>query len=58
LSDMQRDLLVLFGVLPPAVLNYVVAELFRQEPRRVATIVMVGNLSSIVTIPAMLAFIL
>lgn len=58
LGDMQRDLLILFGVLPPAVLNYVVAELFRQEPSRVAAIVMVGNLSSIVTIPVVLAFVL
>ena len=58
LGDMQRRLLILFGVLPPAVLNYVVAELFRQEPSRVAAVVTVGNLSSIVTIPVVLAFVL
>ncbi len=58
LSEMQSRLLVLFGVLPPAVLNYVVAELFRQEPSRVAAVVTVGNLSSIVTIPVVLAFVL
>ena len=32
LDDAQRGLLILFGCLPPAVLNFMVAEQFRQEP--------------------------
>jgi predicted permease len=50
--------LVLFAVLPPAVLNYVLAELYRQEPESVASIVIWGNLASLLTIPLTLAFIL
>jgi len=51
LDDLQRGLLVLFGCLPPAVLNFMVAEQFRQEPARVASIVLIGNLLSIVFVP-------
>ena len=51
LSDLQRGLLILFGCLPPAVLNFMVAEQFRQEPARVASIVLIGNLLSIAFVP-------
>ena len=54
----QGALLLLFSVLPPAVLNFMVAERYGQEPRRVASIVLLGNLSSILVIPATLWFIL
>jgi predicted permease len=43
--------LILFAVLPPPVLNYVLAEQYRQEPETVASIVIWGNLASLVTIP-------
>lgn len=56
LPPMQERLLLVFGALPPAVLNYVVAEKYRQEPHRVASIVMLGNLASFVSIPVVLAF--
>ena len=58
LPGQQAPLLLLFSVLPPAVLNFMVAERFGQEPRRVASIVLLGNLSSILVIPATLWFIL
>jgi len=51
LDSMQYGLLVIFGALPPAVLNYLVAEQYRQEPEKVASIVMLGNLGSLVAIP-------
>jgi hypothetical protein len=51
LTPAQQGLLVLFGCLPPAVLNFMVAEQFRQEPGRVASIVLIGNLLSIVFVP-------
>ncbi len=51
LDAMQRGLLILFGCLPPAVLNFMVAELYHQEPAKVASIVLIGNLASIVVIP-------
>ncbi|MDH3218974.1 MAG: AEC family transporter [Gammaproteobacteria bacterium] len=54
----QVPLLLLFSILPPAVLNYMVAERYSQEPHRVASIVLVGNLSSLVVIPIALWFIL
>lgn len=54
----QRALLLVFGALPPAVLNYVFAERYRQEPDKVASIVMIGNLASLLFIPLALAFVL
>lgn len=59
--DMPEDqipLFILFAALPPAVLNFVVAEKFNQEPARVASIVMMGNLASIFIIPIVFAAIL
>jgi malate permease and related proteins len=45
------SLLILFGSLPPAVLNFIVAEQYNQEPAKVASIVMIGNLLAIVFVP-------
>jgi len=56
-GDRSRQL-ILFAALPPAVLNYVLAEKYRQEPETVASIVIWGNLASLVTIPLTLAVIL
>jgi predicted permease len=55
LDDMHRGLLILFGCLPPAVLNFMVAEQFRQEPQKVASIVLIGNLMSLLFVPLGLA---
>jgi hypothetical protein len=46
-----RAQLLLFAVLPPAVLNFMVAELYQQEPEKVASIVMLGNLAAIIFVP-------
>jgi hypothetical protein len=51
LDNMQRGLLILFGCLPPAVLNFMVAEQYSQEPAKVASIVLLGNLLAIVFVP-------
>lgn len=56
LSPLQSGLLLVFGALPPAVLNYIVSEQYNQEPRKVASIVMLGNLGSLIAIPATLYF--
>lgn len=56
LPPLQANLLLVFGALPPAVLNYVVAEKYCQEPARVASIVMIGNLISFVSVPIVLVF--
>lgn len=55
LDAQQRGLLVLFGALPPAVLNFMVAEQFKQEPGKVASIVLIGNVMSVIFIPVGLA---
>jgi predicted permease len=51
LDSNQQGLLILFGSLPPAVLNFMVAEQYAQEPGKVASIVLIGNLLSIVFVP-------
>jgi len=51
LNAMQTGLLYLFGALPPAVLNFMVAEQYRQEPGKVASIVLIGNVMSVLFIP-------
>jgi len=58
LSTHDSALLILFGALPPALLNYVFAERYMQEPERVASIVMVGNVISMVVIPLTLYYVL
>jgi malate permease and related proteins len=51
LSPVQQGLLILFGCLPPAVLNFMVAEQYDQEPAKVASIVLIGNAASLVFVP-------
>jgi len=55
LDPLQSGLLLIFGSLPPAVLNFMVAEQFNQEPAKVASIVLIGNVLSIVFVPLGLA---
>jgi len=56
LSTTHYALLLVFAALPPAVLNVLVAEQYQQEPDRVASIVLLGNLASLVIMPAALWF--
>jgi len=56
LTPLQSSLLLVFSALPPAVLNYLIAEQYRQEPGKVASIVMLGNLTGLVSLPIALAF--
>ena len=55
LDATQAGLLILFGCLPPAVLNFMVAEQYHQEPGKVASIVLIGNAASIVFVPIALS---
>lgn len=57
LSGLQAASLWVFAALPPAVLNYLVAEQYRQEPHKVASLVLIGNLGSLVVMPLVLALI-
>ncbi|MCD6673262.1 MAG: AEC family transporter [Burkholderiaceae bacterium] len=47
----QRAQIYLFAALPPAVLTFLVAEQFGQEPDKVAAIVLLGNLAAVVFVP-------
>jgi predicted permease len=58
MPKLHQDILVLFGVLPPAVINFMLAEQYHREPEQVASMVLIGNLASIITIPALLIFLL
>jgi hypothetical protein len=55
LDAASRGQLFLFAALPPAVLNFMLAELYHQEPEKVASIALVGNLAAVVFVPAGLA---
>lgn len=56
LSAVEAGILLVFAALPPAVFNVLVAEKYQQEPEQVASLVMLGNLGSLIIIPATLWF--
>lgn len=58
LPPVQAGMLLLFGALPPAVLNYLVAERYQQQPEQVAAMVLFSNAASIVVMPLVLAWVL
>lgn len=51
LSHSQQGMLYLFAALPPAIVNYLLAEKHQQEPHMVAAIVLLGNFASILFVP-------
>ena len=51
LEPAQRGLLLLYAALPPAVMNYIFADRYQQEPGLVSAIVVVGNIASIFFVP-------
>ncbi len=55
LGPAQLGMLYVFASLPPAVLNFLIAEEYRQEPEKVASIVLLGHLASLVFVPLALA---
>ncbi len=58
LDKTQIGALILFGALPPAVMNFLFAKRYQQEPTKVSAIVLVGNLLAIITLPLALLFVL
>lgn len=48
----QRGQMYLFASLPPAVFCFMVAEQYNQEPDKVASIVLLGNLAALAFVPA------
>jgi predicted permease len=51
LSPAQRGQLFLFAALPPAVFCFMIAERYQQEPDKVASVVMIGNLAALLFVP-------
>ena len=58
LSGRDAAMLIVFGALPPAVLNFMFAERYKQEPQRVASIVLIGNLAALFCLPFALGLVL
>jgi predicted permease len=58
LQSQEKAMLIIFGALPPAVINYVFAERYQQAPHQVAAIVLVGNIAAILVVPLVLAAVL
>jgi predicted permease len=58
LQSREAAMLLVFGALPPAVLNFLFAERYKQEPQRVASIVLIGNLAALIFLPLALALVL
>ncbi|MGE5648946.1 MAG: AEC family transporter [Bacillota bacterium] len=52
LTPDQRGQMYLFASLPPAVFCFMVAEQYKQEPDKVASIVLLGNLAALAFVPA------
>lgn len=51
LDAMQMSVFILFGALPPAVLNFMVAERYNQEPAKVASMVLISNMATLGVMP-------
>ena len=58
LEHLHYQQLILFAVLPPAVLNHMMAEKYNQQPETVASIVMIGNIGSLIVLPMALYYVL
>ena len=57
-EGVNRQVLLLYGALPAAVVNFILTEKYRQDPGLAASIVVISTMISIVTIPLALWLIL
>jgi malate permease and related proteins len=55
LTGTARAQLLLFAALPPAVMQFMLAERYRQEPERVAAMILLGNALAVIFVPLGLA---
>jgi predicted permease len=55
LEGAARAQLILFGALPPAVMQFLLAERYGQEPERVAAMILLGNALAVIFVPLGLA---
>jgi hypothetical protein len=50
-TGVNRQVLLLYGALPAAVINFVLTEKYRQDPALAASIVVISTFLSVLTIP-------
>ncbi len=55
LQGAARAQLLLFAALPPAVLQFILAERYEQEPQKVAAMILLGNVLALVFVPLALS---
>lgn len=55
LQGVSKGQLILFGSLPPAVMQFLLAERYRQEPEKVAAMILLGNAVAVLFVPLALA---
>lgn len=55
LEGAARGQLILFAALPPAVMQYLLAERYGQEPEKVAAMILLGNALAVLFVPLALA---
>jgi predicted permease len=58
LNERDTAMLMVFGALPPAVMNFLFAERFHRNPEDVAAIVLIGNLAALLVLPLALGIVL
>jgi hypothetical protein len=58
ITGIHRNILLLFGVLPPAIMNFLLAERYQLYPLEVAAMVAFANVGTLISVPLLLAFIL
>jgi malate permease and related proteins len=52
LEGVARGALILFACMPPAVFNFMIADRYKVQPEKVASIVLVGHVASLALLPA------
>jgi predicted permease len=57
-TSLQKSLLILFGAMPPAVVNSLMAEKYGYDSASVASIVAIGNIFSLIIIPIVLFYLI
>jgi predicted permease len=54
----NRQVLLLYGALPAAVVNFILTEKYRQDPALAASVVIISTFLSVFTIPVVLWLVL
>ena len=57
IRGLERQILLLASVMPPAVINVVFSQRYQRDPDLVASCIVLGTLASLATIPAVLVFV-